>query len=76
MTANELLEIAIKETKNLKVDERFVLKDLFKGYEWKRLNQGVRSTLGILFLNYVESNPSIEIVKSTGQKEYVKIQSK
>lgn len=71
MTANQLLEIAIQEIQMLNINERFALKDLFKGYEWKRLNQGVRSTLGTLFLNYAESNPSIKIIKSNGQKEYI-----
>ena len=71
MTANELLEMAIQETKLLNVNEKFTLKDLFKGYEWKRLNQGIRSTLGTLFLNYADSNPSIKIVNTAGQKEYI-----
>lgn len=74
MTINELLTHAKSEIVNLGIGETFLLKDLFKGYEWKRINQGDRSTLGTLFLNYVNSSESgerIEIItKSTGVREY------
>ena len=56
---------------HLKVNEKFVLKDLFKGYEWNRLKQGEKSTLGTLFFNYVQSNSSIEVnYKNNGLREY------
>ena len=34
---NELLEEAIKETDNLEDEEIFLVKDLFKGYVWNRI---------------------------------------
>ena len=34
---NELLNEAIKETANLKEEEIFLVKELFKGYEWNRI---------------------------------------
>lgn len=73
MTVNELLETAKKETENLLPKEIFSLKDLFKGYEWKRIKQGEKSTLGTLFLNFAQSDHSIEIVKKNNGTIYRKI---
>ena len=53
MDVNELLDEAIKETENLKEDEIFLLKDLFKGYLWNRIPRKDRLLLGTLFLNQV-----------------------
>jgi len=39
MDVNFLLEVAIKETINLKVNEVFLLRELFKGYEWNRIER-------------------------------------
>ena len=52
MTANELLDLAIAETQNIKENEVFLVKDLFKGYEWNRISRSNRLLLGTLFLNY------------------------
>ena len=46
---NELLDKAIAEVKNLYVEEIFLLKDLFKGYEWSRIPIKDRLLLGTLF---------------------------
>lgn len=34
---NELLKLAIEETENLYDGEVFLVKELFKGYEWNRI---------------------------------------
>ena len=34
--ANDLLTRAIEETKHLYTNEIFLVRDLFKGYEWNR----------------------------------------
>lgn len=71
MDINLMLEIAITELKNLDTGETFTLKDLFKGYEWNRIKQGEKSTLGTLFLNYTKSNENIQIIENkSGQKKY------
>lgn len=71
MNLDLLFEQAKLELCNLNVGESFALRDLFKGYEWNRLKQGEKSTLGTLFLNYVQANPNIEIIrKNNGLKEY------
>jgi hypothetical protein len=72
-----LLNIAINEVNNLENNEEFLLKELFKGYEWNRLDRNIRLKLGTLFLYEVENNPSlkIEIVSknSSNQQKYKKI---
>ena len=52
---NELLERAIYEIDFVEVEEIFLVKDLFKGYEWKRIPRSDRLLLGTLFLNYVNT---------------------
>jgi len=70
---NELLNIAIKETENLNKGEVFLVRDLFKGYEWNRISRSQRLLLGTLFLNYVNtSKASIQAIEKTssGQQKY------
>lgn len=71
---NDLLLKAIKEVDNLTKNEVFLVKDLFKGYEWNRISRGNRLLLGTLFLNYVNSNDNNNLVAvektSSGQQKY------
>ncbi|MCG9968421.1 single-stranded DNA-binding protein [Pelotomaculum terephthalicicum JT] len=70
---NELLNFAIQETENLNQDEVFLIRDLFKGYEWNRISRSQRLLLGTLFLNYVNtSKDSIQAIEKTssGQQKY------
>jgi len=60
-TVNELLEIAKIELVNLKPGEVFLVRDLFKGYEWNRISRSNRLLLGTLFLNFIK-NIDIDIV--------------
>ena len=50
---NIALEQAILETKFLNKGEVFLVKDLFKGYEWNRIPRKSRLLLGTLFLNHI-----------------------
>lgn len=74
LDVNELLEIAKKEIENLKTDEIFLVKELFKGYEWNRIDRKTRLLLGILFLNWVRTTneDKIKIIEKTssGQQKY------
>lgn len=75
MSESELLQVAIKELAYIKPNETFVLKDLFKGYEWNRIEQGMRSKLGTLFYVHVNSplQNEIEVVSTgSGQRKYRK----
>lgn len=74
----DCLKQAISEISHLDTGEEFLVKDLFKGYEWNRLGIGERRTLGALFLNEVkngELNTLIEVVNknSANQQLYVKL---
>lgn len=71
----ELLDCAINETQKVHSGEKFLLKDLFKGYEWNRISRSDRLLLGTLFLNHVNtSKTDIQAVEKTtsGQQQYVK----
>lgn len=75
---NDLLQIAIEETVGLELGEKFLLKDLFKGYEWNRIPRKDRLLLGTLFLNYVNSKENDKCIKtvektSSNQQKYEKI---
>ena len=70
---NELLDLAIKETENLIDGEKFLVKELFKGYVWNRMPRNERLLLGTLFLNHVNKTSSpIQVIEKTssGQQKY------
>ena len=72
-TANDLLARAIAETKHLHTNEIFLVRDLFKGYEWNRISRCDRLLLGTLFLNYVHTAETrLESIEKTssGQQKY------
>lgn len=73
LSSNDLLTAAIQETNNLETGEVFLVRDLFKGYEWNRISRSDRLLLGTLFLNYVNANEcgftAIEKT-SSGQQRY------
>ena len=70
---SDLLTSAIKETQNLEAGEVFLMRDLFKGYEWNRISRSDRLLLGTLFLSHVNANEcnfsAIEKT-SSGQQRY------
>lgn len=74
LDVNKLLEYAIEESKSIKPEETFLVKDLFKGYEWNRIPRKDRLLLGTLFLNYVNQRELniIPIEKtSSNQQRYI-----
>ncbi len=70
----KLLQQVINETKKLNKDERFIVKDLFVGYQWNRIPISVRMELGRLFKNYIDSNRinivALDKTKCGGQQKY------
>jgi hypothetical protein len=74
---NSLLQLAIKETKNLEKGETFLVRDLFKGYLWNRISRGDRLLLGSLFLSHVSNHPDSHIQVGekgvSGQQRYRKV---
>lgn len=75
---NYLLETAIKETARLNNGESFLLRDLFKGYEWNRISKSNRLLLGTLFFKKITSE-DLGIVAnskaSSGQQKYKIVRS-
>lgn len=53
-TVNKLLDIAKAELSNFLPGEVFLVRNLFKGYEWNRISYSDRLLLGTLFLNYIK----------------------
>lgn len=78
---NNLLNLAINETDHIYIGEKFLLKDLFKGYEWNRIPRKDRLLLGTLFLNWVHSSENNKNIKTTmktssNQQQYEKEKDK
>lgn len=48
--------MAKRELINLKYDEIFLVRDLFKGYDWNRISRSERLLFGTLFLNCIKSD--------------------
>lgn len=74
MDVNDLLAQAIREIANLYDSEIFLVRDLFKGYEWNRIPRSNRLLLGTLFLNYInKTNGKIQAIEKTssGQQKYI-----
>ena len=72
---NSLLKKAVAETRNLREGESFLIKDLFKGYQWNRIAKGDRLLLGSMFLSYIGShdcNISVADKGASGQQRYLK----
>lgn len=72
---NQLLEIAKNEVTNLKHGEVFLVRDLFKGYEWNRISRSERLLLGTLFLNFAKNDlHDVTVIEKTssGQQKYQK----
>lgn len=68
--ANKLLEMAMKEVDLNKSGETFLVKDLFKGYEWKRISRSDRLLLGTLFVNYVNiSKCGLKAIEKTSSNQ-------
>ncbi|MBS4195788.1 single-stranded DNA-binding protein [Lederbergia citri] len=74
---NDLLVRAIEELDNLNSGEVFLVRDLFKGYEWNRFERNDRLRLGVLFLNEIQSNGELRIEildkSSSHQQKYKKL---
>ena len=67
---NELLLRAGEEIDNLNEGEIFLVKDLFKGYEWNRIPLKDRLLLGTLFLNFVnKTGGSIVAFEKTSSRQ-------
>ncbi len=69
---NEALDKAKTELSNLLSEEVFLVKALYKGYEWNQFSQSGRLFIGSLFLNFFKNSDmrifAIEKTSSAQQK--------
>ncbi len=73
-TLDELYAIAVDTVmKEIEIGEEFMVKDLFRGFEWNRIPKGIRTKLGSMFLSYVNREVSAEYVpvRKTPQNQQV-----
>lgn len=50
----DLLRMAKETVREVNQSEEFLVKDLFRGFEWNRIAKGNRTKLGSLFFYYAE----------------------
>ena len=68
-TLNELFLIVKLTLNELNPGEEFIVKDLFKGFQWNRISKGNRTRLGSMVFNFANNEGSdiIEILGKTPQ---------
>ena len=75
-TLNDLLNQAIASTKDVNEGEIFIVKDLFRGFEWNRISRGNRTKLGSMYFSYAKNAGSIDIKAldktPQNQQKYIK----
>ena len=69
-----LLERALNEIPNLNSKEKFLVKDLFKGYEWNRLSINERRNLGRFFFEesqnpYLKNGNIVALEKNSANQQ-------
>jgi hypothetical protein len=59
----------VSELKNIRVGEEFTVRALFRGFEWERILKGLRTKLGIWFIEEVRTEriANIQILGRTPQ---------
>ena len=73
MVRIELFNQLVNELSNLQTSEEFLISDMFKGYEWKKIAKADRLWLGREFLNVVKNKKvkNIEIMEKTSSNKQV-----
>lgn len=73
----DLFNESVNTLSDLQSGEIFIVKQLFRGFEWERISKGNRTKLGSMFFNYANNNGS-SIIKPLGktpqnQQQYLKL---
>ncbi|MBS4021694.1 MAG: DUF1413 domain-containing protein [Dethiobacter sp.] len=58
----DLITYSQAEIQNLLVGEEFMVKDLFLGYEWNRIDKGNRTRLGASFFAFAQGAGAAQIL--------------
>jgi len=67
-----LVSQAIQEVQNLQPNEKFMVRDLFLGYEWNRLSNYVRANVGAGFYHQyakIENLSQVIILEKTARNQ-------
>jgi len=67
-----LVSLAIDEIQNLQPGEKFMVRDLFRSYEWNRLSNYVRANVGAGFYHQyanVEGKSQVDILNKTARNQ-------
>lgn len=72
-TLQELFDAAVLSLKDVLPDEEFIVKDLFRGFEWNRIPRGDRTKLGSMFLAFAgkEGADLLEALGKTPQNQQI-----
>ena len=54
-TLQELFDYAVSSVVDVESGEKFIVKELFRGFEWSRIPIGNRTKLGSMFFAYAQS---------------------
>ncbi|MEY8254295.1 DUF1413 domain-containing protein [Clostridium perfringens] len=73
----DLFNQAVDTLSDVNSDEKFIVKELFRGFEWNRISKGNRTKLGSIFFNYAKTKGS-NMIRPLGktpqnQQIYVKL---
>lgn len=70
-TLSELYDYAILSARDVDSGEVFIVRDLFRGFEWNRIPKGLRIKLGSMFYAYAQEAASSEfqILDKTPQNQ-------
>ena len=76
-TLETLLEISITTLHEVSPGEKFIVRELFRGFEWNRIGKSNRTKLGGLFYRYVSEHPelSIEPLGKTPQNQQIYVKN-
>ena len=60
-TLNNLFDMAVEATRDVVPGETYIVRDLFRGFEWNRIQKGNRTKLGAMYFSYAKTEAPSEI---------------
>lgn len=69
----QLFDIAKASVNEVDSGEKFIVKDLFRGFEWNRIGKGNRTKLGAMFFAYAKDQGTqyIDVLSKTPQNQQI-----
>lgn len=63
----DLFEIVIETLDDVNTGEVFIVKELFRGFEWNRIKKGNRTKLGSMVLAYANGKEGSSVIEPLGK---------